>query len=241
MQNIQIQMSAPADGDMNVIMATNFPPNDIIANPPPPEHKAEHIIRPGKTVIVFSGSDEEKISASAAISYRVAGLKRTSMCSVFGKPPFIDRFVKNVPSGSFIFGVPGNQQTEDNRQELYYKFAENDPFIFIFENLLASDYGFVARRALHSSFALIMTMVSPSKEDVFSKLASLIVMTENEKKTFKLTETDRARLMTVIHEGENVSEDFYRWFGENLAVKSDNYGLKSADASGFVKGAAGNA
>ncbi len=239
MRNLQVQMSTPDNPVLNVRMATNFPKNEIIANPPPPPYQKEHVIRPGKTVMVFSGKDSEAIADAAALSYRVAALRRTSMCNVFGSQKFALRFEEQLPSGSILFSVSGNQGSEEKRQELYSIFAADDPFIYIFENLLKSDYSLVARRAFHSSFAMIMTLVSEEKTQVFEKISSLVFMTEMEKAKLSWTEKDRSRLITVIHEGVDVSEEFYEWF--DTLSGGNNRPVKSVDATGFVEGVTGNA
>lgn len=240
MQNLKIQMTDPGNPVMNVRMATNFPKNDIIANPPAPPHQPKHIIRPGKTVMVFSGSDKQALLDQAALSYRVAALRRTSLCAAFGGFSFIQRLEANLPSGSILMGVSGSQGGEEKRQELFCKFAENDPFIFLFEDLSKSQYQFVARRAFHSSFASISTIVAESKQQVFEILFSMVIMTEKEKQTFSWTEIQRAKLITVIHNDEDISEEFYAWFTENQETRSAA-GLQSVDATGFVDGVTGTA
>jgi hypothetical protein len=239
MQNLKINNSHPRDDVMNVRMATNFPANNIINNPPAPECIPEFVIRDNSRVIIFSGEERRAPSDLAALSYRVVALTRNSMCTVFGKLPFIKRFEAMLPSGSILLSVAGNQETEENRQNLFQNFSNNDPFIHIFDDLALSPYFFCARRAFNANFCMIATVISGLKTQVFERVGRMVALSQLEKNRTEWDEVERSKTISIIHDGVDVSEEFHRWFKE--IDKEKLLPVRGIDGLGLVNGVIGTA
>lgn len=239
MQNLKINNSHPRDDVMNVRMTTNFPRNDIINNPPAPACNPNFVIRDKSRVIIFSGEDRREPSDLAALSYRVVALTRNSMCTVFGNLPFIKRFEAMVPSGSFLLSVAGNQATEENRQNLFKNFCDNDPFIHIFDNLALSPYFFCARRAFNANFCIIATVIASLKTQVFERIGRMVVLSSLEKERTGWDEVERSKIISIIHDGVDVSEEFHRWFEQS--DKEKLLPVRGIDGLGMVNGVSGTA
>lgn len=239
MQNLKIKNSHPIDKVMNVRMSTNFPQNNIISNDPAPACNPDHLIRNERRVIIFSGDDRREPSDMAALSYRVVALTRNSMCTVFGNLPFIKRFEEQLPSGSFLMSVAGDQATEENRQNLFKNFCNNDPFIHIFDDLALNPFFFCARRAFNENFCIIATVITPLKRQVFERIGRMVALSQVEKERTGWNEVDRAKTISIIHNGVDVSEEFHEWF-ENMD-REKLLPVRGIDGLGMVNGAYGTA
>lgn len=239
MQNINIKNSHPRDDVMNVRMATNFPVHGIVTNSPPPACDPDFLIRNERRVIIFSGEDRRAQSDLAALSYRVVALTRNSMCTVFGNLPFIKRFEAMVPSGSFLLSVAGDQATEENRQNLFKNFCDNDPFIHIFDDLAASPYFFCARRAFNGNFCMIATVIATLKAQVFERIGRMVVLSSLEKERTMWNEIERSKIISIIHDGIDVSEEFHLWFEQS--DKEKLLPVRGIDGLGLVNGVSGTA
>lgn len=239
MQNISTKLSHPKDPVMCIRMTTNFPASDFVANPPAPECDPAHLIREERRAIIFSGADRRTQSDRAALSYRVTALTRNSMSVVYGNLPFVKRFEANLPSGSFLMGVTGDQATEENRQNLLTNLSSNDPFLMVFDDLAASPFFFCARRSFNANFCIIATVLSSMKNHVFERVGRLVVLTQLEKDRTRWDECARARRISIIHEGVDVSEEFHAWF-ENVD-RDSLLPIKGLDATAMPQDVVGTA
>jgi hypothetical protein len=239
MQNLKINNSHPRDDVMNVRLTTNFPKNDIISNDAPPPCNPDFLIRHERRVIIFSGSERREPSDFAALSYRVVALTRNSMCTVFGNLPFIKRFEGMLPSGSLLASVAGDQATEENRQNLFKNFCNNDPFIHIFDDLASNPFFFCARRAFNGNFCMIATVIASIRPQVFERVGRMVALTQLEKDRTGWNEIDRAKTISIIHEGVDVSAEFHQWFEK---VDRDRLlPVRGIDGLGMVSGVQGTA